>query len=122
MAVEGYPHTIHVRLFDLPERIPYKPKSGRTVSDRKGAMRHYQDLLSSLLEQHVHGVLDNPDVRAAIAHETATSAKGKSLKRLDDTLDGITCALAAALMWKSPSSWERIGDLNGYIVVPRETL
>ena len=42
------------------------------------------------------------------------------LKCLDDTLDGLTCALAAWLAWRNPCAWETIGDHAGYIIVPRE--
>ena len=38
-AVEIYPHTVHVRLFGLSERLPYKPKGGRSVAFRREVMR-----------------------------------------------------------------------------------
>ena len=120
VAVEVYPHTIHVRLFELDERLPYKPRGGRSVAFRRNVMQQYQEHLSALIEADAPNVLESSDVRAALAPETAQSAKGKSLKRLDDTLDGLTCALAAWLIWMQPERWEMIGDLNGYIVVPRE--
>ena len=50
VAVEVYPHTIHVRLFGLAERLPYKPKKGRRVVDRRKAMREYQQHLRNLLK------------------------------------------------------------------------
>ena len=56
----------------------------------------------------------------ALAGDTATSARGQALKRLDDTLDGLTCAIAAWMMWDQPERWEMIGDENGYIVVPKD--
>lgn len=119
-AVEVYPHTLHVRLFGLAERLPYKPGRGRTVAFRQEVMQRYQGHLRALLEREAPGVLDHADVVRALAPETAQSARGAALKRLDDTLDGLTCALAAWLLWKAPESWEMIGDLNGYIVAPRE--
>ena len=118
-AVEVYPHTIHVRLFELDERLPYKPRGGRSVAFRRNVMQQFQDHLRALIEYEAPSVLKCPDVRTALAHETAQSVRGKSLKRLDDTLDGLTCALAAWLIWKEPERWEMIGDLNGYIVAPR---
>lgn len=120
LVVEVYPHTIHVRLFDLSERIPYKPKRGRCVDSRRKAMHQYQEHLSRLLERETPGILHNPCVKRALLPETAAKARGKTLKRLDDTLDGLTCALAAWLLWKDPSAWELIGDLNGYMMVPRD--
>ena len=116
-AVEVYPHTIHVLLFELDERIRYK--KGRVAEKRAGLLR-YQWHLEKLLQDVAPGVLESPQVRCALLPETAAQAKGKNLKRLDDTLDGLTCALAAWLIWKEPDRWEMIGDLNGYIVVPRD--
>ncbi len=118
-AVEVFPHTVHVRLFGLSERLPYKPRGGRSVAFRREVMREYQRHLRALLEREAPGVLAGEDVRRALAPETAGNARGAGLKRLDDTLDGLTCALAAWLLWREPAGWETIGDLNGYIVAPR---
>ena len=119
VAVEVYPHTIHVRLFALDERIPYKRKKGRNVEFRRRAMRDYQRHLSALVEHEAPGCLDNSDIRDVLATRTAETARGRELKRLEDKLDGLTCAMAAWLAWRDPDGWEPIGDLNGYILVPR---
>ena len=116
VAVEVYPHTIHVRLFELDERLPYK--KGR-VADRRQAMQLYQQHLREIAEREAPGILYNARLQDALASETAEMARGMALKRLEDTLDGLTCALAAWLAWRSPDAWEMIGDLNGYILVPR---
>ena len=84
-------------------------------------MRKYQELLSMLLEKECPRVLDHPEVQDALDPKRAQVAVGRSLKRLDDTLDGVTCAVAAWLMWKNPDGWEALGDENGYIVVPTES-
>ena len=116
-ALEVYPHTIHVRLFELDERIRYK--RGRVGEKRQG-LEQYQRHLRGLIEREAPNLLEHVDVRRLLDPETAQQAKGKSLKRLDDTLDGLTCALAAWLIWSDPDSWEMIGDLSGYIVSPRD--
>ena len=118
-AVEVFPHTIHVRLFDLDERLPYKPRKGRSVAFRQGVMQQYQGHLRTLIAREAPNLFEHVDIDRALAPETAQSARGKSLKRLDDTLDGLTCALAAWLIWNEPKRWEMIGDRNGYIVAPR---
>ncbi len=115
-AVEVFPHTIHVRLFRLKERILYK--KGRVAQKRAG-LEEYQGHLRALFDREAPCVLNHPDVETALDAETVRNAKGKSIKRLDDTLDGLTCALAAWLIWKEPERWEMIGDSNGYIVAPR---
>ena len=116
LAVEVYPHTIHVRLFRLDERLKYKKGH---VADRRNGLQEYQGHLRQLIGREAPGVLDHAEVQHVLDPLTAQSAKGKGLKRLDDTLDGLTCALAAWLIWKEPERWEMIGDLNGYIVAPR---
>lgn len=119
-AVEVFPHTVHVRLFGLAERLPYKPRGGRSVAFRREVMQQYQGHLRALLQREAPGVLESSEVQRALAPGTAAGSRGAALKRLDDTLDGLTCALAAWLLWKEPDRWETIGDLNGYIVAPRE--
>ena len=116
-AVEVYPHTIHVRLFKLCERILYK--KGRVHVRRQG-MLEYQVHLGNLLDRVTPRVLECSEVQRLLHPQTVLDARGKSLKRLDDTLDGLTCALAAFLLWDDPDGWELIGDLNGYIVAPRK--
>ncbi len=116
VALEVYPHTIHVRLFELDERLPYK--KGR-VADRRQAMQLYQNHLREFAAREAPGILHNTRLQEALASETTEMARGKALKRLDDTLDGLTCALAAWLAWRTPDAWEMIGDLNGYILAPR---
>ncbi len=118
-ALEIYPHTIHIRLFSLAERLPYKRGP---VATRRQVMQTYQLHLRDLIRRNCPGVLGHRDVERALAPDTAQQARGSALKRLDDTLDGLTCAVAAWLIWSQPSNWEMIGDEHGYIVAPRETL
>lgn len=120
VALEVFPHTVHVRLFGLSERLPYKPKRGRSVAFRREVMQEYQSYMCALLKEVAPGVLENAEVCCALDPDTALRAKGAGLKRLDDTLDGLTCAVAAWLLWSRFDDWEAIGDLNGYILAPRE--
>tara|TARA_B100001123_G_scaffold297801_3_gene332152 strand:+ start:440 stop:1192 length:753 start_codon:yes stop_codon:yes gene_type:complete len=119
-VLEVFPHAVHVRLFGIPERLPYKPKRGRSVAFRREVMQQYQSRLLTLVEEVAPRVLENADVCIALHPDTPLRAKGASLKRLDDTLDGLTCAVAAWLLWSRFDEWETIGDLNGYILAPRE--
>lgn len=118
-AVEVYPHTIHVRLFNLEERLPYKAKKGRTVAYRRSVLQRYQRHLHDLVELEAPDVLQSPVVRRALMPEAAECARGVTLKQLEDKLDGLTCAMAAWLAWSNHERWETIGDLDGYMVVPR---
>lgn len=119
-AVEVFPHTIHVILFGLAERLPYKRKKGRNTEFLQRMMREYQTHLRALIECECPRVLEHPGVQSALDPASAKGARGQVLKRLDDTLDGLTCAIAAWLMWDQPERWQVLGDLNGYIVVPKE--
>ena len=122
VAVEVFPHTIHVRLFDLGGRLAYK--KGR-VANRRDAMREYQQHLKEWLEANAPGVLRNGSVEEALSPLTIEGRPGSSktepsLKHYEDILDGLTCALGAWLAWRSPADWETFGDAaNGYIVAPR---
>ena len=82
-------------------------------------MRSYQQHLREFSEREVPGVLSSAELRDALRPKTAETARGKALKRLEDTLDGLTCAIAAWLAWRNSEAWEMIGDLNGYILAPR---
>ena len=119
-AIEVFPHTIHVILFGLSERLPYKRKKGRDTPFLQRMLLEYQRHLKALIERECPLVLEHCAVQDALDPKNARKARGQSLKRLDDTLDGLTCAISAWLMWKRPGEWEVLGDLNGYIVVPRD--
>jgi len=121
VAFEVYPHTIHVRLFNLAQRLPYKAKKGRSVAYRRNILKQYQKHLHQLVQSEAPNVLNNAAVRHALSPETVECSKGTTLKHLEDQLDGLTCAIAAWLAWSSNDTWETLGDLNGYIVVPRAT-
>lgn len=121
-AIEVYPHTLHVRLFGLSERLPYKRKKGRDTPFLRRAMQQYQRHLRALIERECPQVLQHHEVQHALDSATAQRVMGRSLKRLDDALDGLTCALAAWLMWDRPEQWEALGDASGYIVVPVESV
>ena len=106
-AVEVYPHPIHVRLFGLDERLPYKRKKGRNVAFIRHALQQYQAHTEALIKHEAPRVLENADVLCAMDSETAQNARGCALKRLDDTLDGLTCTLAA---WVILEATRALGD------------
>ena len=124
VAIEVYPHPIHVRLFDLQKRILYK--KGVKIKKRQGLLC-YQEYLRQYLMQHAPSVMGHADIQHALAPETlpenlpGTSKKGLSLKHYEDMLDSLTCAIAAWRTWTNHSAWKMYGDAeNGYIVAPRE--
>ncbi len=90
-------------------------------------MRQYQRHLFHWLRANAPGVLQSSAVGAALDNSAledlpGNSKTGPSLKHYEDKLDGLTCAVAAWLVWRNPAGWETFGDAdNGYIVAPRET-
>lgn len=121
-AVEVYPHTIHVRLFGLDERLPYKRRGNdRPVEFRQRVFQRYQRHLTALIEHEAPRVLDNAEIRRLLAPENIERRSSHvGLNWIDDALDGVTCAMSAWMMWNEPERWEGIGDQNGCIVVPRD--
>ena len=118
VALEVYPHTLHIRYFQLEQRLAYK--RGR-IAHRKLALRRYQEHLRQFLEREAPGVLRSAELTAVLSAEELRRARGASLKRLEDKLDAIICALSAWRMWcERKRGWTVLGDVqNGYIMVPR---
>ena len=118
-VMEVYPHAAHVRLFGLQERIAYKRKRGRTVAETRRGLTELQRRLSRLLGATVPGVLEDAEVRAALA-PGAVEVRGRALKRLEDVLDGLTCAYAGWHVWRfGAGGTEVFGDqARGCICVP----
>ncbi len=121
-AVEVYPHTIHVRLFGLDERLPYKRRGNdRPVEFRQRVFQRYQRYLTELIGREAPGVLDSAEIRRLLDPENVKQRTTHvELNWIDDALDGVTCAMSAWMMWNEPERWEGIGDQNGCIVVPRD--
>jgi len=115
-AFEVYPHAAHVVFFDLRERLAYKKG---TVVARREAMRAYQQRLHGLLRRLAPGVVGSAALEEVLAPE-AVEVGGAELKRLEDTLDAITCAsIAIHCAVAGRGGYEVFGCLaHGYIVVP----
>ncbi len=119
-ALEVYPHAAHVALFGLRERIPYKRKRGRSVAFVRSQLCCYQQLLAGLVAETMPVLAAEPRLQAVLG-PAATAAGGTALKRLEDQLDAVTCALVAFLAWRDGGDrLELFGDVTqGHIAVPR---
>jgi predicted RNase H-like nuclease len=119
-AIEVYPHTAIVALFELPTTLKYKRKKGRTVESRAAELGRLLLLLESLRD------FDPPlDVAAsprwpAIRGSVANAATPVELDRLEDEIDAYVCAYTALYYWSHGTERCRIaGDIEtGYIVTP----
>jgi len=115
-VMEVFPHPAHVVLFGLAKTLKYKAKPGRTYEARWAAFAEYSRLLRGLQAHdpplHLPDEWPPRDVSGMI---------GGALKRLEDSLDALTCAyIVYYYWWHGQSGGEAIGDMtHGYIVVPR---
>lgn len=115
-VMEVFPHPAHVVLFGLAKTLKYKAKPGRTYEARWAVFAEYGRLLRSLAACDPPLALPAdwppPDVSGMV---------GNALKRLEDSLDALTCAyIVYYYWWHGPRGGEVIGNMtDGYIVVPR---
>ena len=121
VAFETYTHAAHIRLFGLTERIPYKRRKGRNINFIKNELQRYQDYMQEILTLEAPGILTNEEIGLILKASTVEKATGTTLKRIEDTLDGLTCALVSYLFWRDGNShWEALGSLpDGCVVVPK---
>lgn len=114
--VEVFPHATHVALFGLAERLKYKRG---TLTARAAVMTVYQAELARLLQRELPRVAADPRVQALLEHSTIPTTT-RDLKRLEDQLDALTCAIAAHHVWRhGPAGLETFGNAeHGQIAVP----
>ncbi len=115
-VMEVFPHPAHVVLFGLAKTLKYKAKPGRSYEARWAVFAAYGRLLRGL-QAH------DPPLRLPEdwpPHDVS-GVIGGALKRLEDSLDALTCAyLVYYYWWHGQNGGEVIGDMaHGYIVVPR---
>lgn len=117
-VMEVFPHPAHVVLFKLTKTLKYKAKPGRTYEARWEVFAEYGRLLRGL-ETH------DPPLRLPEdwPPREVRGVTGGALKRLEDSLDALTCAyLVYYYWWHGQMGGEVIGDMiQGYVVVPRAT-
>jgi predicted RNase H-like nuclease len=121
-ALEVYPHSTIVALFELPRVLAYKVRPHRTVDSRRAELLRLVDLLTTLADPT--GALDGYppllDPQSMLTHlRTAIEAAATSaaLRRQEDPVDAIVCAYAALLFTHALT--QVIGDAhNGAIVTP----
>ncbi len=115
-VMEVFPHPAHVILFRLAKTLKYKAKPGRTYDARWAVFAEYSRLLRSLTTHdppfHLPDLWPPQDV---------SGMRGGALKRLEDSLDALTCAyIVYYYWWHGQKGGEVIGDMTqGYVVVPR---
>jgi predicted RNase H-like nuclease len=119
-AIEVYPHTAIVALFNLASTLKYKAKAGRTVASRSVALAELLRHLASL--QHADPPLDvETGPRWTLLTETVrTATTASALAQVEDEIDAFVCAYTALYYWTHGTTRCRIagGLKHGYIVTP----
>lgn len=115
-VMEVFPHPAHIVLFGLPRTLKYKAKKGRDYPSRWAAFQEYARHLR-LLALELPLVLPDDWPPSDFA-----GLRGGCLKRLEDSLDALTCAFIVLWYWQRGSAGAEVfGNLNdGHIVVPRK--
>lgn len=119
-AIEVYPHTALVALFDLPFTLKYKAKRGRTLEGRRAEFRRCAALIDSLSSGDPPMDVHSCNHWGDLMEEISTSTTGAALDRAEDELDAYICAYIGLYFWTHGLSRSRVvGDLDtGYIVTP----
>lgn len=116
-ALEVYPHSAAVALFDLPQVLKYKARKGRTLATRQAALLELVALLSGLAAPAELPRLRSADGFASLRREIERVPTAAALRRLEDPIDAIVCAYVASLFVAGRTCV--IGDdVTGAIVTP----
>ncbi|MEO1400482.1 MAG: DUF429 domain-containing protein [Cyanobacteria bacterium J06635_1] len=109
--VEVFPHPAMVHLFRLSRILKYK--KGR-LAERRAELSRLRSLILEYLPQHT------PALHIKATELPGIPKRGAALKAVEDQLDSLICAYAAAhwWYWGLARNWV-LGDLaEGYIIVP----
>jgi predicted RNase H-like nuclease len=116
-ALEVYPHSAAVALFDLDFVLKYKARSGRSLETRRVALDRLVELLTTLADRPGLPRLAAADGFASLRTQIAQTPTGAALRRLEDPIDAIVCAYVARLFVEGLT--HVFGDAeNGAIVTP----
>ncbi|MEO0456681.1 MAG: DUF429 domain-containing protein, partial [Cyanobacteria bacterium P01_A01_bin.114] len=109
--VEVFPHPTMVHLFTLTRILKYK--KGR-LAERRAELTRLRSLILQYLPQRT------PSLHVTASELPKIPAGGAAIKAVEDQLDSLICAYAAAHWWYwGPARNWVLGNLaDGYIVVP----
>jgi predicted RNase H-like nuclease len=121
-ALEVYPHSTIVALFELPRVLAYKVRPHRSVESRRAELIRLVDLLTTLANptaalEGYPPLLDPEAKLTGVREGIEAAATSAALRRQEDPVDAIVCAYAAMLFTHALT--QVIGDAhNGAIVTP----
>lgn len=120
-AIEVYPHSATVALFDLPRVLAYKARPSRTLAGRKLELGKLVGLLAGLAEPRGLPLLAAPPgTFEAIKEDIGRAPTGAALRRLEDPLDAVVCAYVGLLFQRGLACVIGEGgpETDGAIVTP----
>ncbi|GAA5155734.1 bifunctional ribonuclease/(p)ppGpp synthase [Nocardioides marinquilinus] len=110
-ALEVYPHPATIVLFGLQTVLRYKAKPGRDLESLRG------ELLT--LMGHLESVVEVSDQWRTLRSLVETATQKAQLRRVEDQVDAVMCAVVARFVHTRPDDVTTYGDLaTGYIVTP----
>lgn len=117
-AIEVYPHSATVAVFDLPRVLAYKARKGRSLQTRRAALLRLVELLAGLDHHAGYPALTAPaGMFGELRREIEAAPTPASLRRLEDPIDAIVCAYVGLLFLAGSAIV--IGDAaTGAIVTP----
>lgn len=119
-AIEVFPHSALVSLFELPTSLPYKARRHRDRAARRVAFEELLDCLAKLASGEPPLDVRTSPRWATLVEEVAEAKSGAALDRLEDELDAYVCAYVGLYhrRWWGTRSLV-VGDVaSGYIVTP----
>lgn len=121
-ALEVYPHSTIVALFELPLVLAYKVRPHRGVESRRNELLRLVGLLTTLAHptgslQGYPSLLDPDEHLPRLGSGVAAAITSAALRRLEDPVDAIVCAYASLLFLHGLT--HTFGDAEtGAIVTP----
>jgi predicted RNase H-like nuclease len=118
-AIEVYPHSATVALFDLPTTLKYKHKPGRDLDLLRTESLRLVGFVESLGDASppLH-VADHPGW-ATVREAVAGATRKVDLKQVEDMIDAVICAYVGLFSVRRPELTTTYGDVvEGYIVTP----
>lgn len=119
VALEVYPHTALVSVFELPRILRYKNKPGRDVALLRAEMMRLVAMLESLADAAVPLDVTTAPEWHQIRQAVDTATRKVDLSKVEDSLDSVVCAYVALLTARTPHAVRVLGNWrDGYIVTP----
>jgi predicted RNase H-like nuclease len=115
-AIEVYPHSASVALFNLDRIVKYKRGD---VHQRRSELRRLMGLIETLSERTPPLHVSNVPAWVALRDAVATATGPAQLRRAEDPVDAVLCAYTAMHFDGRPADATIYGDFEtGYIVTP----